>query len=316
MTTYKPIFMRPVEVVTGTNDTIKCKLSGAGSYTSVTIGAGVYSCVFDVIWEFYAQLYTAAFGLSSGSIVDGGDTDGKYLYAQIVFTGAHTILIDQQATARMLGWGFNTSTAETQTTFNFSFQPEYCWIPRFQVANQGRFYRRLDEEFRGKKTKVGTLAGNSTGPTLDYRDLQFNNEKAYNVLEEGATKELYYDGSHTTKNLQYFVNQSMVAQPTVSGNPSPRGFWYAPDWNNVIGDITTEDKSPGAPGASSDDYGIRFDLATNPDLWAFCQFEEAAIEPPVDVGVPTGRELYNQLNMTIHTVSEIPTFAATNSILD
>jgi hypothetical protein len=48
--------------------------------------------------------------------------------------------------------------------------------------------------------------------------------------------------------------------------------------------------------------GIRFDLSSSPDKWEFCQFEEAAVEPPIDVGVPTGRTLYNQANMTIHTV--------------
>jgi hypothetical protein len=308
----KPIFLRPVEIVTGTNDTIKVKVSGAGSFQSATLTAGVYPSMFAVIWEFTRAIAGAggSVSLSSASNIDGGDVDGKYIYWSITFSGTHVMLIDQEATGRMLGWGRSTSTQVSGTTINFNHQPEYCWIPRFQVANQGRFYRKLDQEVSGKITKTGAFAGNSTGPTLNYRDLQFNNEKAFNVLEEGADGELYSNRSDITKNLQYFVNQSMTVSPSVAGNVSPRGFWYVPDWNEVIGTVSNSTQGPSTRTSSPDrttEIGIRFDLTTSADKWAFCQFEEAAVEPPVDVGVPTGRELYNQANMIIHT-ADYPSF--------
>jgi hypothetical protein len=315
MTTYKPLLARPVEIVTGTNDTIKIRSpSGSGGYTSITIGAGVYASIYAVIWEFYAQInLSGPISINAFTMEDGGDTDGKYTYIKIVANASSDILIDQEATGRMLGWGRSTSTTVTGTTFNFNHQPEYIWIPRFQVANQERFYRTLGDEFAGKKTKTGLLAGNPTGPVLQYRNLEFQNEKAFNVFEEGADGELYSDRSDITKNLQYFVKQSMSVSPSVAGNPSNRCFWYIPDWNNALGDVTARNVGPGADNSYTDDAGIRFDLSSNPDLWAFCQFEETAIEPPVDVGVPTGRQLYNQASMMIHTVSDQPTFATTNS---
>jgi hypothetical protein len=319
MTTYKPILMRPVEVVTGTNDTIKVKTSGAGSYESVVIDPGVYASIFGVIWEFASGIGSAggSVDFTSWAIEDGSDTDGKYLYSKLTFVGNHVILIDQEETARMLGWGLNTSTASSAAAVHsFDYQPGYCWIPRFQVANQGRFYRRLSEEFAGKKTKTGTLAGNSTGPTLNYRGLEFQNEKAYNLVDEGATKNLYYDGSHPTKNLQYFVKEAMTSAPTVAGNPSTRGFWYAPNWNDILGTISASNQGPSTETSPIDyttDIGIKFDLATSPDKWAFCQFEEAAIPQPDDTGVPTGRELYNQANIAIHT-ADYPTFAVTPGV--
>jgi hypothetical protein len=306
MTTYKPIFLRPVEIITGTNDTIKCRVSGGGSYTSITIPSGVYTSIFSVIRQFSIYLLSDGF-TQTWTIEDGGDTDGRYLYIKITFGSAHEILIDQEETARMLGWTYNTSTGAIATVFQFSYQTGYCWIPRFQVANQGRFYRQLSDEVSGKITRDGSFAGNSTGPTISYRDLEFQNEKAFNLFEEAANKELYYNGSDVTKNLQYFVKQSMTVAPSVAGNPSPRGFWYVPDWNNVLGTNGDYNQGPNV-NFGTDDIGIRFDLATDPDLWEFCQFEETAIEPPLDVGVPTGRELYNQANMRIHTAEYSTSF--------
>jgi hypothetical protein len=304
----KPIFARPIEIVTGTNDVIKCRTTGGGGYTSFTLTAGVYPSVFGVIWQFYRSLNSTF--ANTWTIEDGADTDGRYLYNKIVFGSSHDILIDQQATARMLGWQNDTSTAESGTTISFSYQPEYIWVPRMQVANQGRFYRNLDEEFSGKQTKTGTLAGNSTGPTVYYRDLEFQNEKAFNLYEEGATKELYYDGSHVTKNFQYFTNQSMTSSPSVAGNPSTRGFWYIPDWNDILGTVSTSNQGPDM--GTLGDIGIRFDLTSNADKWEFCQFSAGGAEPPTDTGVPTGRELYHQANITIHT-SDYPTFLETGA---
>lgn len=291
----KPIFMRPIEI-TSANDTIEMK-PAAGSYSEETINNGVYSCLMTVLAGFKNRSPA-----SSISLVDNGNGEPV---VRFTFGASYHVHFPDTDTAAL--WGAEETYYGPATTITLENRPQFIWVPKYQIANQSRFQPRQKDLFSGQQSKTGLLAGNSTGPTIYYRNLEFHNELASNLMEEGITGDGYQDtgGDMRYMHLDYFAQQSRISQPSVSGNPSTKGFWFWPDIDDVFDNPTIF--PGGTSGESTSRHGVKFDLASSPDLFVFCQFDKDGFAPPKSLDTPTGRQYYDS-EFTIHTVDDIPTW--------
>lgn len=296
----KPIFMRPIEI-TGDTDSITITPNG-GTPTAVTINTGVYSSIQAVLYAFETKANSV---VGDGvTDIDFGlyDTDGE-VNVRVVFVGNTAKIIFSGDTGPLLGFNYSNSYIATHTGL---YRPDSVWLPGYQVANQGRFQPKQKDLFAGAQAKNGALAGTTTGATIYYRKLRFENEQAYNLMEEGITANTRDDGRYDLLHLDYFAKEARTCQTSVADLPSKRGFWFWPDWQDAI---DNPDTMPGGTDGDTDTYnGINFDLDTDPDLFAFCQFAPAGFRMPQSVDAPTGR-VYYHVDFEIHTVDTVPTWA-------
>lgn len=301
---HKPVFMRPVEITSAIASIDIRDDDGGEAWTTITIDTGVYSSMQAVLYAFECRAKDDIATMTTNiAFVDDGNGE---IVVKFTFTGTTLgggIKIDSATIGNFWGEAAGTYTGLSSKTFQW--RPQYIWLPGYQVAVQTRFHKVQKELAAGKTAKTGQVASITTGPDIYYRDLEFHNEKAINLFDEAATATSAPD--YTKLNLDYFAQYARVSQPSSSGYPCTRGFWFWPDWNDAIDNPST--MPGGASGTGSTREGINFDLSSTADLFAFCQFDEDGFSPPAAVDVPTGRE-YHIARFTIHTISETPTWQA------
>lgn len=280
MAVIKPAFLRPVEI-TDDNNTISIYYSSA--WNDVTIDNGVYSTVRSVLDAFEDEADNDSLPVSSFTITKSSDD------TDLRVTLAFSESVQIHATSLI---GFTGDEAPSAgTSFESSMRPEFCWVPQYQVANQSRFFLNQKDVFNGKQSRSGFLAGIGSGTSqIFYRQLDFVNELAANVSLEACTT-----SCEALRCAEYFFWQCRTINPSVSTYPSPRGFYFFPDWGDV-NDIP----------AQQDKGGINFDYENAPDTYVFCQCDVSGHGRPV-ASLPSTRDRYT-ISLEIHTITDAPSW--------
>lgn len=281
MAVIKPAFMRPVEI-TSENDTISIYYSG--SWNDVPIQHGVYSCIKAVLDAFYNEADDDSLPVDEFTIEKNSADDDL----QVTLSFSSSVML--QATSLLGFTGYESPGAAT--SFTGTMRPEYCWVPTYQVANQSRFFVDQKEVFHGSMSRSGALAGIGNGTSqIFYRQLDFVNELAENVSLEAVTS-----SCEALRCAELFFWQCRTVNPSVSTYPSPRGFYFYPDWTHV------DTYYPG----QQDKGGINFDYTTNPDRYVFCQCDKAGYGRPT-ASLPTTRDRYT-VSLEIHSITDAPSW--------
>jgi hypothetical protein len=260
----------------------------AGGAVAKTIGVGVYGCFLNVLAEFVDQLKTINAGINAYI-----DANWKVV---IDAGGGHTIAIRwdgvdatrDTALRDMLGFTGNLAAAQTHTA---TYTPQYCWLPTYQSADREYWGRRQADAFRGSMAQNGRLAGVTAGPTLYYRDFTFQYETAVKSYRSSADVV-----AEQTRTFEEFMEQCRQAQPTTSGNPNPKGFYYVPDRSIY----TTATPSTAIPDTMTSG-GVDFELDTGADVYVFCHADvEGAGDPTPAI---ENNKNYYELQFTAHTAT-------------
>jgi hypothetical protein len=299
----RQVFQRPIEIVTGKNDVLGFN---DGSARTITIDPGVYSCHAAVMYAFQIASADNATTMHPQYVIGrDSNSDG--------FIEFDELIIKLEFSASISSIDFTQGSAGVEEIFGAQYysgsgttwygddQPDYIWLSSFQETGPNRFQRRIREDFGGLMSSTGFVAGNNLGDAIYYKTMRYENERAENVVLEAQTEASNFQWEY---NLQSFVHQCKTVVPTVSTNPSPRGFYYFPDWNSMDDFIAVYSAGTSGVGGTG---GIKFD-AVSPDKYAFCQFDPDEIKPS-GFSYSHNRN-YMDVTFGIHTQTEAPTWTA------
>ena len=285
-----PIFMRPIEIHDG-NDSYSYKL-GAAAAVPLALTNGVYATVATVLSSMINQINNDMLNTDlTAEFVAASDTDltGFYIHfenanaADIVITWTDTDLRD------MLGFTGVSTTIPAGSDEVASVRPEYLWIPTFAPSDQGVFYSKQREIFSGNIGQTGRLAGNTTGPTILYRDYTFMHELAANVFWRNAVV-----STDWTRCLEHFSRESRESYPIETTNPSTKGFYL---WEDID---TLRDTNVGDSWEITDTGDMILDLVGIKGMsYIFCHIDTPGIPLPV-ASLPASVLRFN-CNLSIHT---------------
>ena len=302
----KPFFTRPIEISAGLlNNIFRATLAGSVERT-ITLDPGVYSSIQALMSAIEDAANESALGVDDEVVVVlqlAESSDSKDVIINWSFTRESVptqVALDVTTSAANFGplIGAEDDTYNQAVSIDMEFRPENVWVPTYQKANQGRWWSDHADLFSGTQGKTGIVAGNTVGPAIYYRTLEFINEPAVNLFDDAAT------AAHLKKkNLDYFVQQSLQSYPTVTTYPSTKGFFYFDDWQNADGD----DIPGGTTGTSTTSLGINFDYSSSPSLFAYCQFDPRGIRAAPRPASPSGISYYN-VSFLIHTIELMPTW--------
>jgi len=301
MTAYKPIFLRPIEI-TSSNNSCEMKLYDVGlagvKTAAVSVTTGVYGSIVNlasaiasaITTEFTDWTVTAELVQGTGSKSD--DLFIKWSFADNEESGTEpdtkwNELYDIVGSTAS-GYTNESFLENPQHTYSqtMTYRPSHIWIPTYQVANQSRFFISQPESYVGDMAKSGFLHGNRSGPTIYYRDMYFVNEKAENVYAEAIT-----NARKENRTWEYFATECRAVGITDAGNPCAKGFYFVPDWNDIIAECEE---------THSDNGDVNFDLTVSPDEYVFCQMGEKG-GPEPQASTPTGKAYYS-ISFPMHTV--------------
>ena len=305
MTTYKPIFCRPIEIQDSTSYyRVNYDVQG-GANVNADLDAGTYSSIAALCEGLETAANAAGVGKTivwefsdSGGVLKITCRNSSDTTMLNITPGADLAnIIGDPATTWNLGYTDYTHTAP--------YAPEFCWIPQYQNATQDFFAPRLDQNMAGDTMKSGRYVGNKTSSNpIQYKRLRFTNELARNLFNEGATTQESTYSVYEHRNLYKFT-ECMTWNNQESGNPDARGFFYYPNWNDLIDNPETV--PGGKTGIDTQREGVGFNL-DSPDFFTYCQFEHNPFQHPTP-NAPSGREYY-EVEFTIHTIDGMPTWTA------
>jgi hypothetical protein len=292
-------FLRPIEIGSG----IKFTVVGVGA-VQMTVTAGVYASIFTLWEEVKTRILThvnvtdCIVELTDDFKFRVGDTDSDTNQFALEFTNAN----DSTDLGMILGFVSDTISAYYHTT---DYTPEYCWLPTYQSADRNRFFIDQRGLFRGAMAQDGSIAGVTTNDNLYYRSFEYAFEPVENVAIE-ATEDKQTFGV-TTYNIEErrcwetFVDKARTVYPTEdSANPSPKGFYYVPDYS-VFASTNPDDSPTVALPTSmtgSDEGGIRFNNGASPDRYVFCHLDQRG---PGDPSAPLPGITYYAVDFEAHT---------------
>lgn len=292
----KPAFLRPIEI-TSSNNTFSVWLDpdGLGNDEHViNLDTGVWANVFTLAAGIAAEI-TAADPNWTCTIEFAESSSTLKMYVKLVdasefgttpeITWNELYDIVGASGAAKGDEGLFHQGGGLYTGYN-TYAPSHMWLPTYQSAEQGRFYVDQGELFKGNMSKTGFVSGNKTGSTIYWRDLNFVNELAENVFKSAST-----NSRLDNRTLEEFAEKCRVASPTVSGNPSVKGFYFFPDWNTLQTD---------ASNLTTGNGGINFDYSSGADTHVFCQMDVRG-NPVPRASLPTTKTRYST-DFQIHTV--------------
>lgn len=299
MTTYKPIFFRPIEIVNSGTKYNRITYTYTGhAAVNADIDLGVYSSLPALL----EAIETAGLAIAPGghtcawSLVESGFT----VYVRCVTDVSCEIDFPASSELKYILGDPAESFNAAGTTHTAPYPPWYTWVPTYQNATQDHWQQQFDKQFAGRVTQTGELAGNRIGPAIWFKKLRFFSEPALNIYDDAST-----DTYIQECNLESFLD-CMYSTPEDDANPSTRGFFYYPDWNNAIN--YPEDVPGGTTGIATTYHGTQYDLSSSPDRFTFCQFAENPLNK-LGAAFDKGRN-YQEVEFEIHTVESMPTWAA------
>jgi hypothetical protein len=296
MTIYKPAFFRPIEIQSSSNawKRVTYDVQG-GATTAIDIATGVYSSIPALLYALTQAAIPVGNNVQWFLVDSSGD-----LRIRCTGTTAMKVLAETEL-EDIIGDPLNAMNVSYATTQTCPYAPEYTWIPTHQNALQDRFHLDHKKAGAGSISQTGEIVGNRLGPDIYFRRLKFTNEEATNIFNEAATIEY-----HNTRNVDAFVLGSMWSAPIESGNPSTRGFFFYPDWNDAIDYAAF--MPGGTTGINTSRLGINYDYSSNHDMFTFCQFDSSPFDPG-KASFQYGRRFY-EIEFEIHTVDAMPTWEA------
>ena len=271
----RPAFLRPIEIVTGVNDTFTMTIS-ASPYT-VTVKQGVYANCLTLL----AQVAIDVVADTPATTCNAYLSDANSGKAVISFDA--TADVTTSALLKLLG--FTTASYAGVTSISADLYPEHMWVPTYQSKELGRFYPDQKKLVYGVTAKDGSVVGRTSGPVLYYRDLEFYHESASNIFEETQNE----DSEAQKRVLDYFARESLRSYPSKPNFPATRGFYYFPDINDATTASTWTDTTMAYNGIDAD------------NTYVFCTFDIRAYGTPVST-VESSKDYY-KVKFQIHTTS-------------
>lgn len=258
------------------------KVNGA---VDCDMAEGVYGDITKFTYEFLTQLKTAAgMGNSEAEFTEDflfsfGDLDLNNDPA--VFTIAWT---DDQV-RQILGFAGALGGAKVYTA---AFTPLYCWKAAYVRADRNRFRRKHTSNWRGATAQSGNTVGLTTGANIYAIEIELQDELNYRLYKSAGPA-----AARQNRSMDEFVAGSREAYPT-SGNVSPAGFYYYPDYTDI------QPRTAAMDAGSAEDL----ELTSSPEEYVFCNFDEDW-DPDYPNSIPAGVTYY-KVKVPFHT-AEIPT---------
>ncbi len=298
-------FARPIEI-TADNDSFSINHEGGGAVDK-TLTNGVYSSIYTLMREFE-------------EVCQAGPTDADFdiyldsdhlINMQTAPGESNEFVFANGALAELLGFGTTSlSGAKEDTladaiTHQADYPPSHLWLPTYQSADREYWGRRQSDAVRGTVAQNGRLSAITTGTTLYYRDFTYQFEtalKTYRSADTGAGEtvgtdevEFFYNQRRT---YEEFMEKCRSAMPTVSGNPTPKGFYYIPDRTTYEGSGTTYP-------TNMTSGGVDFEQSSGADVYVYCHTDVSGGDDPKPA-MPNNKDYY-EIGFTAHTATA-PTF--------
>jgi hypothetical protein len=295
-------FVRPIEI-TSSNDSFSIA-HDSGAAQNKVLTNGVYSNIYTLIREFEETCQTEDpdfdIYLDSNHKLNFDTADAQ----------TNEFVFQDEALAELLGFGdtslsgVNNDTLADANEHTADYTPAHCWLPTYQSADREYWGRRQSDAVRGTIAQNGRLSAITTGDTLYYRDFTFQFEtavKTYRSADTTTSETIDTTAFFYTQRRCYeeFMEQCRQVQPTVSGNPSPKGFYYIPDRTTYEGVATTYP-------TNMTSGGVDFLQSSGADTYVYCHPDVAGGDDPRPA-LENNRDYY-EIRFTAHTATA-PTFA-------
>ena len=257
-----------------------------GTPAAASLTTGTYPCIASVIYELEQALqgHDPNFSVTMSS---------DFMITISISSGTFSITWDDTRLRDILGFSGNLTTVSSDTA---PYTPLYCWFPDKVRADRNRWV--LDQKIVSRRVEVqtGATPGLTTGDEIFRLRLALNVEPAENLLRSAATTSQERD-----RCLEVFMlggttlttTGCIHAWPGDSGEPSPAGFYFWPDYTD-LDTLSSMDE-----GSAED-----FDLASGASTYCFAQFD-ANFTAEFRDALPVGRTHYN-IECAIHSVSTAP----------
>jgi len=237
MASDKCALLRPIVITTDNNN-----LSVGG--VAETIGSGVYPNIAALLAELNAETTGFVWSFDSNRLLI--NVTGAVVFA-VVWTD--TELRD------ILGFTGDLSGYDTYTA---TYTPENCWLPTRSRADNGEWTKDLRTQWRGAEGRTGAVAGLRTGASIYRTTLEFEALNAAEVMYSRCTTAIEQE-----RCLEKFIEDTRECWSTTD-NPSPSGFYFYPDWTDIVVAATST--------FDSGDAG-KFNYAASAEIYTFCQFD-------------------------------------------
>ena len=306
---------RPIEIQDSeTYYRVLYDVEGDAVYTA-NIDPGTYSCFPALLQALQTAANAAPLGLSVGvtwKLVEStytweGNTFSNFL-ARCTSDGAHikVSFFANSVLGEIMGDPNDSMAApDYAATQTAPYPPSHTWVSSWQNATQDYFANNTREIVAGHKMKTGRFVGNRTGPNIPTKALRFTNEPAINIFDEASTTVSDGHDVYANRNI-YKLTDCMHINNQESGNADPRGFFYCPDWNSILGSPSI---IPGGTAGSSTSYeGINYNYSSTADRFTYCQFDSQPFGHPAP-SAETGR-LFYEFDLKIHIIDGMPTWQA------
>jgi hypothetical protein len=254
-TTSRPSFWRPVEVYMTSGHVFAIDASPV-SYSSFAMGT--YANAAGLFHSFAAYVTdTVGYDMEIALSDD-------LLFQMRCTSASIDVTWEDGDLGEIFGW--NDDVSMTQNSwYTADRRPLYMWTPTHQVSDQTWMKTIPVEEAVGTTSQNGTWAGVTRGTSFYKRKCRFTCENSEYVLISKAAADVDYDNQEY-RSAEYFFTRSLTANPVSDNSCSCQGFWYYPDVNDVISDVSL---SLTEPWNEAEDIGVYFDKNT-PDHKVFC----------------------------------------------
>ncbi len=273
-------FLRPIEIAASNKD-ISVNYSGGGAQT-VSLTAGVYGSILTLIYDLNATLQALG-APASAHLSCYIDADYKVVFKSDDLN--FTVTFTDTDLARLLGFTANQSGAAIYTA---TYTPKYCWFPAHHSYDVDRFWNK--EQFSGSTSLNGILSGIKLSDGVRRRSFKFDALAAATVAQDACTLtywSTYYPQEERC--LETFVEGARTATPDddAAEGLSVKGCYFLPDIDDYCG-ATPSTAIP----SSMNGGGYRFELATSPPTYLFCNMGVAKWDNP-NPSIETMRAFYN-----------------------
>lgn len=287
-------FLRPIEIGSTAKD-----LTVDGNPVALT--TGTYACILTLLKELQSKIQS-----ENANISIYIDSNHKVNFTDGGSGGCSITGVDEEL-AVLLGDVNQTITIAAGGTTTMAYTPQYCWFPTYQSSDEVHFGLRQNNEFAGVVSQNGRIAGITTGPALYFRTFEFMFEPATNVFASAESTKFSIGGNtyypHATRCFEHFIQQTRIAAPAASTNPTPKGCWYVPFFENYEGSSPTW----ALPTTLGSYNGVKLEQSCDEDRYLYCHPDPGGADRP-DNALPTGRIMYN-VSFTLNSATA-PTWTA------
>jgi hypothetical protein len=277
--------LRPIEITSANNVLTIADNDGIEPDLVLTVPVGVYANIFSLV-----------LGINTVATVPLLYINSYFKVVSALEVAEDNYYFSASALAFLLGYDGTHTVSRAGVA---PYRPSHCFIASHQTSDLSQWNTDSGDQFHGAVGTDGNLCGISMS-VRESRAIKWPWEPSENVFDSAALLSFESGGSIYWPETSYcfwsVVNGSRTASITNAGSISPKGLYFVPCVDTMLGASPTVD-----PYALTwDSGGTKFSTTntSNRDDFVFCSVPEA-------VGPPTSPDqrlrTYHDVEVTLKT---------------